>query len=117
MAAKEKTNPGNNGYDPERVKQAIKACEDLQTEIATIKSEMMLKCKDKHSEIKDIIDDAKASHGIPKRALRQVLKIHALELKAQRARDDQEPETQDAIDLLRAANEDFAETELGQAAQ
>lgn len=117
MARKEKNNPAGNGFDPERAKQVIGACENLYDEIATIKSENMLACKQKRSEIKDIIDDAKAAYGIPKGAVRAVLKIHTLEEQARRARDDQDQEKIDEIDMLRHALGDFEDTPLGQAAQ
>ena len=113
MAQKEKTKPGNNGYDPEKVKQVVGACEGLLSDIAKVKSENALKCKDLKAEIKDIIDDAKTRHGIPKGAIRQVLKIHEYEDKARRARDDQEEEVQNSIDMVRHALGDLADTPLG----
>lgn len=57
MAKKEGPKPGHNGYDPEKAKQVIDACEKLQKEIADLKADNAAKCKDKHAEIKDIIDD------------------------------------------------------------
>lgn len=118
MATKEKNaKAGHNGYDPEKAQQVIGACKELYGEIAELKADNAAKCKDKHSEIKDIIDDAKKSYGIPKGAVQTVLKIHNLEDRARRARDDQPPEKQDAIDQLRHALGDLADTPLGQSAQ
>ena len=118
MAKKEKdAKPAGNGYDPEQVKQVVKSCEELDAEIATIMSEAMLACKDKHSEKKDIIDDAKKSYGIPKKEVRAVLKIRSLERKAEKTRDDLTAESQDRVDMIRHALGDLADTPLGQAAQ
>lgn len=117
MAKKEGPKPGHNGYDPEKAKQVIDACETLQQEIADLKADNASKCKDKHAEIKDIIDDAKKSYGIPKIVTQRVLKIHKLEDRARRARDDLSPENQDGVDQLRHALGDLADTPLGQAAQ
>ena len=119
MAKKEKdAKPaGHNGYDPEKAKQVIDACKELYGEIADIKADRAAKCKDRHSEIRDIIDDAKKSYGMSKGAVRSVLKIHNLEDKARRERDDKSSDKQDEIDQLRHALGDLADTPLGQAAQ
>ena len=117
MAKKEGPKPGHNGYDPEKAKQVINACKELYEDIAELKADNASKCKDKHSEIKDIIDDAKKSYGIPKGAVQTVLKIHNLEDRARRARDDKPPEKQDEIDHLRHVLGDLADTPLGQSAQ
>ena len=51
--------PGNNGYDPDKVKMYVERCEVIDDECATIMSEAMSKCKDKRAEIKDILTEAK----------------------------------------------------------
>lgn len=106
----------SNGYEPKHVRSAVERIENLQDDIASIMSEAMNKCKAVHADIKIVLDEAKKEHGIPKAALKSVLKVRSLERKAEKVRDDLEPEIQTDHDMIRHALGDLADLPLGQAA-
>jgi uncharacterized protein (UPF0335 family) len=106
-----------NGYDPERVTQLVGRIENVLRDIDSIKGSMMEQCKRKHEEIKGIYDEAKEAFGIPKRALKGVVKARGLERKLEELRDNLEDDDQEAFDQLRHALGDLADTPLGAAAE
>jgi uncharacterized protein (UPF0335 family) len=107
--------PGHNGFNPQTVNSFVARIENLHGEIDSERGKYMAACKGIRAGIKDTLDDAKDS-GIPKRALKSVIKARALERKAAAVRDELEAEDQDAHDLLRQALGDLAELPLGRAA-
>lgn len=104
---------GHNGYDPEKVKHYVAAIEEQKEEIASIMGRAVNECKGPNKEIKDLLDEAKAG-GIPKGALRAVIKARELERKAEKAREDLEPDDQESYDQIRHALGDLADLPLGE---
>jgi uncharacterized protein (UPF0335 family) len=104
-----------NGYDPAKVQEFVGRIENLHNDIASEKGSFMQICKDIHSDINLVFDEAKEA-GIPKKALKKVITARALEAKAAAVREALEGEDQDSFDLLRHALGDLADTPLGAAA-
>ncbi len=105
-----------NGYDRDAVESYVARLEVCHDDIATIMAEAMNKCRAIHTDMKDIYQEAKDNHGVPKKALKTVIKVRQLEAKADKLREDLEPEMQDSYDNIRLALGDFADTPLGEAA-
>lgn len=105
-----------NGYDKEKTKNFVARIESLHADIASIMGSALNECKGVHADIKLVYDEAKEIAGIPKKALKRVIKARALERKAAEVREELEGEDQDSFDNIRLALGDFASTELGQAA-
>lgn len=109
--------PGkSNGFDPEDVRNAVDRIENLKADIASIMGEALNECRGVHVSIKDVYDEAKSEHGIPKKALRSVIKARELERKARAVRDNLEPEVMDEHDMIRHALGALADLPLGEAA-
>lgn len=104
-----------NGFDPAIAQGFVQRVENLHSNLATEKSEFMTRCKVIHSDIKEVMTEAKNA-GIPKKALKNVVKHRALLNKAEDVRNDLEGEDQDSFDQLLHALGSFAETGLGEAA-
>lgn len=104
-----------NGYPPNLVKGFVKEIEALDQEKIDLHMKYMARCG-KLNEQKGEIYDAAKDKGIPKKALRTVVKIRATEAKAEKLRDDLEQDEQDSVDLLRLALGDLEDTDLGKAA-
>lgn len=104
-----------NGYDPDKVQNAVARIEALIADKASIMGTAMSECKAVQADIKLVYDEAKEA-GIPKKALRTVIKARELERKAAAVRDNLEAEDQDQHDLIRHALGDLADTPLGRAA-
>ena len=103
----------SNGYDPELVKSFVARIVTLQGDLASMKGSYMAECKSVRGDITTVLDEA-SDKGIPKKALKAVLKIHALEKQAEAAREDSG--AADDIDMIRHALGELADTPLGQAA-
>jgi len=117
MSEAESTGPApSNGYDPEKVKNYVDQIESLHADIASIMGAALNECKQVHSDIKLVLDEAKDNDGIPKKALRKVIKARSLERKAAEVREDLEGDDQDSFDLIRHALGDLGDTPLGAAA-
>jgi uncharacterized protein (UPF0335 family) len=104
-----------NGFDPIIAGNFVARIENLYSDIATEKSEFMTRCKSIHGDIKEVLTEAKNA-GIPKKALRNVVKQRALLNKVEDIRNDLEGDDQDSFDQLVIALGKFAETGLGAAA-
>lgn len=107
---------GSNGFDPQKVQGFVARIESLHADIASIMGKAMSDCKSVHEDIKIVYDEAKDEAGIPKKALKSVIKARDLERKADEVREDLEPDTQETYDQIRFALGDLADTPLGQAA-
>ena len=92
----------SNGYPKGKVTDYVKRFENVEEEIASAKGVFMRKCAKLRKDQADILDEAK-SNGIPRKALRKVLKARRLERDAEAVREDLETEEQDQFDLLRHA--------------
>lgn len=94
--------PGNSGFDPAVVNSVVDRIERLEEEKKAIAN-----------DIKEIKETAEAAHGIPKRALNQVLRDRKVREKLGK---DEFLAFQDQIERLKHCLGDFAGTELGAAA-
>lgn len=106
-----------NGFDPEKVTSYVDRIENLHVGIASIMGKALSECRAVHADIKVVYDEAKDEAGIPKKALKKVVKARAFERKADECREELEGEDQDNYDQIRHALGDLADTPLGQAAQ
>ena len=104
-----------NGYPKSVVQGFVKEIEALDAEKQDLHMKNMQKCA-KLNEQKGEIYDAAKEKGIPRKALRAVIKVRATEAKAEKMRDDLEEDEQDQFDLLRLALGDLEDTDLGKAA-
>lgn len=105
-----------NGFDPAIAQKFVDRIENLNAVIATEKSEFMTRCKVVHGDIREVLTEAKNA-GIPKKALKNVVKKRKLENDIEGIRADLEGDDQDSYDQLVFALGKFAETDLGAAAQ
>lgn len=105
-----------NGFDPDIVKGYVDRIERLDDDLAHEKGVYMEACKVIHEQRAGVIQEAKDQHGISKRALKTVVKVRGLEERAERLREELEPEIQDGFDQIRLALGDYADTPLGGAA-
>jgi uncharacterized protein (UPF0335 family) len=106
--------PGN-GYPATVVKGFVKEIETLEAEATDIRFKAMQKIEKIKEQQGDIYDAAKEK-GIPRKALRTVIKVRQAEAKVEKLRNDLEEDEQDSFDLLRLALGDLEDTELGKAA-
>jgi uncharacterized protein (UPF0335 family) len=108
--------PGNsNGYDPQTVKGLISRIEECEAEILREHMTYMGKVKELREDIGEILEEGK-SKGIPRKALKLVIKTRKKQAELEAIREDLEGDEQDSYDLLRHALGDLADTELGQQA-
>jgi len=106
----------SNGFEPAKTRGFVDRIENLLADIATRMAETRNDCKAIHADIKGIYQEAKDEAGIPKKALRSVIKARELERKADRVRENLDEETQETHDQIRHALGDLADTPLGRAA-
>lgn len=106
---------GSNGFNPEKTKAYVERVERLNDDITSIMLTALSKCKEVHGDIKIVYDEAKDTDGIPKKALKKVVKARQLEAKARKVREDLEGDEQDSFDMIRHALGDLAELPLGAA--
>lgn len=104
-----------NGFDPAIVGSFVSRYENLNGDLATKKSDFMNDCKITHGDINELLNEAKGA-GIPKKALKSLVKQRSLERKIEDVRNDLEGDDQDSFDQLALAMGVFAETDLGAAA-
>jgi uncharacterized protein (UPF0335 family) len=113
----ERATEGANGrFDTEKTQGFVERIENLHADIASIMGEALNACRAVHGDIKIVYQEAKDEAGIPKNALKKVVKARALEQKARAVREDLEAEDQDDFDRIRQALGDLADLPLGQAA-
>lgn len=105
--------PGGNGFDRDKTTGFVERIENLHADITAIMMEALSQCKSVHGDIAIVYQEAKDGAGIPKKALKKVVKARALEAKARAVREDLEGEDQDNFDLIRQALGDLADTPLG----
>jgi uncharacterized protein (UPF0335 family) len=106
-------NTTGNGFDPDKVKNFVTRIENLHADIASIMGKAMQECKTVQEDIKSVYAEAK-DDGIPKKALKSVIKVRDLERKADKLRDDLDEDAQNEHDLLRHALGDLADLPLGE---
>jgi len=108
------TTPGNsgNGYPPEIVKGFIGRIEECEAEIMREHMAYMGKVKELREDIGEILEEAKTK-GIPRKALRLVVKTRKKQAELERIREDLEGDEQDQYDLIQHALGDLADTAIG----
>ncbi len=105
-----------NGFDPGKVQGYVERIESLHADIATEMATALNACRQIHGDIKQVYQEAKDEAGVPKKALKKVVKARGLERKAAECRADLEGDDLDSYDLIRHALGDLADTPLGAAA-
>lgn len=106
---------GPNGYDPKTVNSFAARLDNLDTELESERGKYMKRCRELRDDIGAVLDEAKAK-GIPKKSFKAVRKAANHQRKAERARDDLEPDEQDSFDAIAIAlGADFASFGLGKA--
>jgi hypothetical protein len=105
-----------NGFDPDRVGQAVKSIEAIEAEIASMTGEHMAACKVKRGRIALIKKEAKKAWGIPRVELNALLKERSLQRKVDAVRADLDGDQVDTVEMLAVALGKFADTPLGKAA-
>lgn len=108
--------PGN-GYDPDIVQHLVRRIDSLHDDLATERGEYMQRCRQIRSDIKDVLQAAKDEDGIPKKALKFLVKKRQTLAKLDDQQADLEPEDGTAFEHLEAALGDYGTTGLGQAAK
>lgn len=108
--------PRTNGFDPDKLQNYLERIESLHADIATEMATALNACRQIHGDIKQVYQEAKDEAGVPKKALKKVVKARALERKAAECREELEGDDQDSYDLIRHALGELADTPLGQAA-
>jgi uncharacterized protein (UPF0335 family) len=103
----------NSGVDWKAATQYVERMEAVMERKASIMGTAMAECKALSEDIGEILDEAK-NKGVPKKAVRAVVRARALEEKANEARNALEAEQMDAFDNLRLALGDLSELPLGQ---
>lgn len=104
--------PGGNRF--KNAQDFVDRIENLNADKRSIMGRAMNECRQVGEDIKIVYDEAKEA-GIPKKALRLVIKTRALEAKAAEIRADLDSEDQNDYDLIRQALGDLADTPLGAA--
>lgn len=113
----EAAKPGKtNGYDKHVLRSYIERVENLEGEVASIMGKAMADCKPVHEDIAETLQEAKDQHGIPKKALKAVLKMRKLERDKEKALEALGDEDRDSFEQMADALGDFVNTPLGQAA-
>lgn len=105
-----------NGPDPVRTKECVARIEEIATRKEAAHMEYMRECSVFAEDTKAVYEEAKTAWGIPKRALKTVIKVRATERKLEALRDDLEPNDQESFDQIRHALGDLADTPLGRSA-
>lgn len=108
---------GNSGAgDPKKLAGYVEEIEAAHDRLLKLRMDYMRDCKGPRADIKAILDTAK-DNGIPKAALKAVVKARDLERKAEAQREDLgDLDLQSKYDAIRHALGDLADTPLGAAA-
>src|SRR5215203_4491079 len=82
---------GTNGFDPEIVQHLVGRIDSLHDELATERGEYMQRCRQIRDQIKDVLQAAKDEDGIPKRAIKALVKKRQMLAKIEDIQVDLEP--------------------------
>ena len=105
----------SNGYPKGKVQDFVKRIENVEEEIASAKGIFMRKVGKLREDQKDVYEEAKGA-GIPRKALRKVIKVRKLESDAEAVREELEGDEIDQFDLLRFALGDLDDESVRDAA-
>jgi uncharacterized protein (UPF0335 family) len=110
MEAPEQT----NGLNKEDVRSAVAAIEGFKRDLESEKGAYMNRCRGIRDSITAAYDDAK-EHGVPKKALRTVIKFRERDRKNAEDRAALEQDDLNSVEMVEAALGDFGDTPLGAA--
>lgn len=110
-----KAKPGNSGLGNTEATEFVDRIENLLRQLDSMKGAYMAECKGVREDIREVYSEAE-DQGLPKNALRAVVKTRELERRADECRGSLEGEDQNAYDKIRHSLGDLAELPLGQAA-
>jgi uncharacterized protein (UPF0335 family) len=96
-------------------KSFVERIENLHRQKEELHSAYMLECKDLSLDEQQVYKDAKGE-GIPKKALKSVIRDRSLRRKLEAIREGLDAADQDSFDMIKHALGDLAETPLGEAA-
>jgi uncharacterized protein (UPF0335 family) len=105
-----------NGPTDEQITEVVDAIEREAVKLVTEKMEYMRRCKPIHEQINDIVDDAVASMGFNKKALKIKIKQRSLERKARDLESEIDIEVAAHLKNYAETLGDFGSLPLGQAA-
>jgi|GEM_PF-6014081 len=115
MAERTGSAVSGNGFDKKMTTMFVKDIERHFGELDTLKSEHLTRCKRVRENIASLYDRAKDA-GIPKKALKAVVKIRGLQEEIEELCEADDAEDTETIEMLRHALGDLADTPLGEAA-
>lgn len=116
MADDVKAKPGSNGFDPDALQSAVSQFEELEAQAETVMAEARNKVKTIRTDQKDILDEAKDAHDIPKAELKAVLARRKTWRKFEKLRDGRDEDSQNVVDQIEHQLGDLKDTPLGMAA-
>lgn len=93
---------GDNGLDPEKVKQHVGGYEECVEELETLKADYMNECKAVRERMGEVVEQAK-NDGLAKRPFKHLLKRRALERKLEKHESKAEAEIVEIADLIEHA--------------
>lgn len=99
----------------DKMREYIEEIEGIKDDIESETGAFMKRIKDKKTEIKNLIADAK-NEGIPTKAFRAELKLREFDRKKDKVVAGLEDGDADELDMIREALGDFASLPLGDAA-
>lgn len=104
-----------NKASKEEIASFVTRYEAVNEQVLSEKGQFMRRCAQLNEDKKTILDEAKEK-GVPKAALKAVLKVRDLERKVEAAYDALEDDDAAQYDDIREALGDYADTPLGAAA-
>lgn len=105
-----------NGFDKKLTTLYVTEYEKIEDGIATRKGEYMAWAKGERERQSEVLERAKDS-GLPKKDLKDVIKIRQLQGRIDDIVDNEDEERAETIEMIRHALGDLADTPLGQAAE
>lgn len=103
---------GHNGTLSDKGKEYVERIENVHKSLASLKGTYMADCKGYREDIAEILEEAKSA-GIPKRAIKAVVKARDLDRKAKEAREDLDIADRGTFDNIVLALGPIAGTPLG----
>ncbi|MCF3935048.1 hypothetical protein L1787_16715 [Acuticoccus sp. M5D2P5] len=107
---------GHNGFDSEVVQNYIRRHENIASQILSVKGRAMKEIQDLKADQGSVLDEAKDTHGIPKKLLKLILKQREFERKIDELTEDLDDDDGDTYDQMLLAIQGMEDTPLGQAA-
>lgn len=106
-----------NGYDPDIVSSLVSRLEALHGDLESERGQYMQRCRTIRDDIKDVLQAAADEDGIPKKALKAIIRERQLLAKIDDLVGGLEAEDSDGFERLKLALGDLDDTPLGNAAK